>query len=303
MVSGPVFEGGATTTQPAELLNQYEMPPLGGLVDFPQKRNLKSFVKKTTHLTEELAEFGFRIYQDTSPDLFFICFLTLDRIKHFLWRYCDLEDPTYPGKNEFSAVIKESYFLLDSLIGRFRKIKKDNTVLLIISDHGHGRRCTKVFNLNEFLRQEGYLFTNIKNRAVSPLYLTEKLKVAVLNFLDRIDMQDLAFKLVKFIPGRKSLKKSSYIINKEESIAYTSELCSTNPHGGIDINRNKIGNDKYNYTTLCHKIIDQLMKIKDPNTGHNIVKWAKIRDEMFTGEFIEKYPDIVFELKEDYGVN
>ncbi len=83
MVSGPVFEGGDTSGFPADILKKYKSPPLGGIVDFPNKKNLGSFLERTKKVTKELADVSLSVYKDYTPDLFFLAFLTLDRIKHF----------------------------------------------------------------------------------------------------------------------------------------------------------------------------------------------------------------------------
>jgi Uncharacterized conserved protein len=67
-------------------------------------------------------------------DLFFISFLTLDRVKHFMWRYQDPNDPTYPGPNPFERSIKDFYVLFDTIIGEYRAIAGQDTRIM-----GHQR--------------------------------------------------------------------------------------------------------------------------------------------------------------------
>jgi predicted AlkP superfamily phosphohydrolase/phosphomutase len=120
MVSGPVFEGGETSAYPDNVLSEYSFPRLGGMVDFPDEKNLDTFLITSKKLTEDLADVGLKIYKEQNPDLYFITFLTLDRIKHFLWRFTDKEDIFYPGANNFNESIKSFYLLFDEIVGRFR---------------------------------------------------------------------------------------------------------------------------------------------------------------------------------------
>ncbi|HEC92574.1 MAG TPA: hypothetical protein ENI51_06260 [Candidatus Atribacteria bacterium] len=163
MVSGPVFEGGETTAFPGEILQKFNFPSLGGWVDFPDEKDLEEFIKKARVNTQELAKVSLEIYKKFPSDLFFLTFLTSDRIQHFLWRFTDEEDPTFPGESPFKNSIKEFYILFDQTIGEFMKMMDEESVLIVLSDHGHKRRCVKCLNLNEFLRKRGYLFLKSEN--------------------------------------------------------------------------------------------------------------------------------------------
>ena len=44
-------------------------------------------------------------------------------------------------------------------------------------------------------------------------------------------------------------------------------------------------------------------KVTDPATGDNIFEWVQTRETLFGGKYIHMFPPIVFNLKEDYGVN
>lgn len=289
MVSGPVFEGGETSAYPEDILEKYRFPSLGGMVDFPKKDELKGFTERTARLTEVLGEVGLKIYRDTRPDLFFLTFLTLDRIKHFLWRYTDKEDKYYPGENDFEDVIKRFYILFDTIIGEFIENLYDDTVMLIISDHGHRRRCTKSLNLNEILRRHGYIKTTGGLKG-----MIERAKVLTLKTLSHYDLEDWIYRIARLIPPRKALKKSTYLIDEAKSSVRLSNLCGANPYGGIDIN------DKDKYEQLRGEVIGIL---NDMSIEYgDIIRWVKKRENLYRGKHEDKLPDILFELNEDYGV-
>lgn len=297
MISGPVFEGGETIAYPEEVLKKYTLPPLGGMVDFPDRYELKEFVERTERLTIELGETGLKIYKDEKPDLFFLTFLTLDRIKHFLWRYTDEEDKYYPGDNDFKNSIKEFYIIFDSIIGGFKEALAEETVLLIISDHGHRRRCTKSLNLNEILRKKGYIKiydSGLKGRIKKYI---EMAKVFTLSTLSRYNLQDWIYRIARFVPQRKALKKSSYLIDKTGSLVSISNLCGANPYGGIDI----MTDNSKEYERLREDIIKELEGINRAY-GEEIIKWVKKREMVYSGVNSNKLPDILFELNENYGV-
>lgn len=302
MVNGPVFVTGELQSYPESVLSEYKVPELGGMVDQPTKRTLGPFAERARDLIREHLRFSKELYQRERWDLFFINFLTLDRVQHVFWRYFDAEDPTYPGRNEHSEVIKQFYLLHDQVLGEFLDMIEEDTVVLVLSDHGHGRRCTKALLVNELLRQRGLLKSRTRGR-LDPKYLLEKAKVSVLRTLDRYDLQDLSYRIARLIPGAKSLKKSSFVIDSAASSARVARFAGMNPYGGIELPRSAFAGDDEAYEGLIDSLIADLRALRDPKTGGQIVKWARRRGEMFRGPHAAVYPEIIFQLDFDYGVS
>ena len=296
MISGPVFEGGKTSTYPESIISEYKLPLLGGMVDFPEEKNLGPFLNSAKELTVDLGDVSLEIYKDKHPDLFFLTFLTLDRIKHFIWRFTDKNDVYYPGKNSYENVIKDFYIMFDEIVGSFLRTMDDDSVLMVISDHGHRRRCSYNLNLNEILRKKGYLSTAGSGPSMMLKKCVERAKVGTLTSLSNWGLQDWIYKIAKFIPHRKALKKSTYLIDQEGSPVSLSSVCGTNPYGGLDI---KTSDDMYE--RLRDSVIDELLNINKV-LGKNIIKWVKKRELIYSGRFEKRLPDILFELDEEYGV-
>ena len=304
MVSGPVFVGGPIQAFPDEILRKHDIPPLGGIVEFPTRKTLGGFCQTAREMTEGLANFGVELFEKADWDLYFICFLTLDRIKHFLWRYCDEEDHTCPGDGSYQDVIFEFYRLFDDVLGRFWKLAGNQWTILVLSDHGHGRRSTKTLNLNEFLREKGYLSSRAHGlKFLNHRYLLERLKTKMLELMYQYDLGDVATKVAKFIPQKKALKDSSFITDREGSVAHTPDFAGRNPFGGIVISPAEVQKRGLAYEGLRDLLIGEIMQIRDPRTGQKVVKWIRRREELYRGQHLDKYPDLVFELEDDYGVS
>lgn len=303
MVSGPVFEGGSSLVYPEGSFTLDELPELGGMVDFPNADELTEFIIRSKALTEKLHEFAFKNYKKDSWDLFFVCFLTLDRIKHFLWRYTDETDPTYPGVNPHDSAVKDFYKIFDRVIGEYLKDLDNGTELVVLSDHGHGMRCTKVVHINELLRKEGYLKTRGSSSGKLLRRLVETLKVKALSIGGRFGLADQIYVLAKMIPGkqRKALKKVDYLIDRENSLAYVADLGTANPYGGITVNKNL---PEEEHEKVRERIIYLLEGLSDNENNKKTVLWICKREQMILdGEFKEKYPDILFELDAEYGIS
>lgn len=108
----------------------------------------------------ELREEHFRVFkyavQHTDWDFFIHVDILLDRIHHGFWRYHDpthrLHDPNSP----FLHVIRDYYRLLDAQLGEILTLLDDDTVVLVVSDHGV-KRMDGGICINEWLWREGWL--------------------------------------------------------------------------------------------------------------------------------------------------
>jgi len=125
----------------------------------------------------------------------------MDRFQHFLWRYSDEEDITHPKNNRFKDSIHDFYIKFDEMIGDILTNLGQKEGLAIISDHGHGRRCTRVLNINEVLRKKGYYRVETqKIKILDKKYLLERLKNSGMDFIYRFNLEDMMYLLAKFIP-------------------------------------------------------------------------------------------------------
>jgi predicted AlkP superfamily phosphohydrolase/phosphomutase len=305
MVNGPVFITGEAQAYPPEIMDKYAIPELGGMTDFPGKRDLAGFLERTDQVTRDQARFGLELMALEDWDVFFLCFLTLDRVMHFLWRYTDPGDPTYPGPNPLEDSIKDFFRMFDSVVGDFMARLSPEQALLIVSDHGHGMRPVRAFYANELLRTEGLLKTRSGGvPGVNPVALVEKAKNAFLRIMHRLDLEDQVYRIASLIPKekRKQLKSSSYAVERDTSAAWVSEVGGGTSFGGIEINRALLGEDDKAYENLRDRLVDLVGSARGDD-GEPVARWVKRREEVFTGQNIEKYPDVIFDLRDEYGVD
>jgi predicted AlkP superfamily phosphohydrolase/phosphomutase len=297
MASGPVFITGEKQIYPEKLASEYRLPELGGMTQFPAEKELDQFLEATLQSTRELAQFGLELYKSEKWDLFFISFFTLDRIQHFLWRFWDASDPLYPGSSSLQDGIRKAYITFDEIVGRFMEHTDHQTGLIVLSDHGHGQRPTLLFNINELLRQEEMLLTSQELYGKIPIkQSTEMLKNTSVKWVTKVLGERWLYRIGRLIPKRmrKSLKKSSYLIDKENSHAWVSDLGGGASVGGITLNP-KIARQSTEYKRLTESIIQGLQKISHEVFGR-VVHWSQVAGK---DSF---YPDIIFELNPHFSV-
>jgi len=286
-------------TFPSSISQITNLNHLNTLRGYP--RDFIKYAKLGKKLIQDEAKFGLTVLKSNNWDLFFLYSSTLDWICHYFWMYFDENDPSYPGDNPYKNVIREFYKLHDDIVGEFLSAAPPDAIIIVLSDHGHRMRPTKLLNINQILKQKGLLFPKGKSSKVS-YYLLEKLKEASSKLVNKYRFGgSLAVKLMHLSPASRRIYTSPPSIDWRRTSAYVSDLSGIKayPYGGIIINKENL-EDK-DYEEVRSQLIKELSGIDDPNTGKNLMKWASRREELYSGEYITKYPDIVFKLESDYG--
>lgn len=82
---------------------------------------------------------------------------SLDQLCHVLWRTIDPRHPGYrPEFEQYRLAIDDEYATMDSLLGEVISALGTQTRIIVLSDHGFAA-YEHSFNLNTWLRREGYL--------------------------------------------------------------------------------------------------------------------------------------------------
>lgn len=89
-------------------------------------------------------------------DLFMFVEIGVDRVQHAFWKYMDKTHHLYQPGNRYEHVILDYYKYLDRKIGDLLANGGEDTVVLVISDHG-AKRMKGAFCINEWLIEQGDL--------------------------------------------------------------------------------------------------------------------------------------------------
>ena len=270
----------------------------------PGTHNLLSWSDDAKYALEEEFKLCNTLMQKEEWDLFFAYFSSLDIICHRFWRFSDPCDPTFPGHTSFENVIKDFYIVFDTIIGKILDNNPDSS-LIILSDHGHGRRPTKVVNINSIIRENSLYYPN-KEKIHYINFILEKFKTGFLGVVNRLELD---FWLVSFSTRSTKLSEMSKNVYSSQSLSKKSKYVAklspfaglkSYPHGGIEICSEELKDSEYE--NIREKIIDLLRQAKDPNSCELLMDWVLKREQLYNGKFVsEVYPDIVFKLKEEYG--
>ena len=265
---------------------------------FPGYNQLDTWAELGKNFLAHEIDLSKKISKNEDWNLFFTYFSELDTIQHRLWRFYDDNDPLYE-KSPIGLKVFDYYKIIDDYLADFIKQFPDSD-LIILSDHGHKIRPFKTFNINEYLREVQLIPESgfIKKMEI-------KIKNILLDIITDFDLEEAVVKLIIKMPslakGSKAMYSSSFAFDKDHSLAYLSNFAGIKSYsfGGIELNKSMIKENDYN--SFCDTIIASLSSLKTPDK-RSLFQWISKREDFFPGKFSKKiYPDIVFELQEDYG--
>ncbi len=186
-----------------------------------------------------------------------------DRVGHIFFRLMDKEHPYYKEEiaSKFGDALKESYILMDEVVGKIREKLPKETLLIVLSDHGFSSWRWAV-NYNTWLVQEGFMSLTGEEGKLQDLYAL--------------------FDQGQFWPN----------VDWSKTKAYCMGL------GGLYINlkgreAQGIVSPGEEYENLRNELINKLENWVDPNTGlHPVAKVYK-REEAYGSFDPVLIPDLI----------
>jgi predicted AlkP superfamily phosphohydrolase/phosphomutase len=291
LVSGPTFSNGSVEAWPREASPEWDRLPIGGLTAQPSSWNRSAFLQSAIAEIPALAEPFLRELGRREWNCAFLTFLSLDRIKHFFWRFCDPLDPDYPGPTPYAEAVEDGYRAIDDVVGSVLEAFPQ-AALLVVSDHGHARRPKQLFELGEWLRRGGLL------EAAPPHSFTaavERTKRTVVTGLSRLGMEDVTRLLAKIVPRAAELKDSSFAVSGGESFV---EICpfGRNAFGGLRVNVE----DDAGRRKLLDELVDGLQAVRSP-AGEAVIRTTRVvpRTDALRATGL---PDLEIELNPGFAV-
>jgi predicted AlkP superfamily phosphohydrolase/phosphomutase len=229
--------------------------------------------------------------------------LEIDHAQHFFWDDMDENHPLHNDdtSEKYKDKILEYYKKFDEYLGKILNCMDEDTILIVVSDHGAGP-LHKEISLNDWLRREDYLkfkksegvnFQRSIKKIFSKIGLdTEKIKSLFHRIgLSRYIKLSPVF-LREMIPSK---EPKMWDIDWKETKAYAYQS-----FGQIYINQKVLKSTK-EYENLRTDIIKRLYELKDPDTGSNVVKKVYKKEDLYSGPNLSKAPDLyVVPINETY---
>ena len=147
---------------------QYTFPPLlrreveqtvgEYLFDCPNFRtdDKDDLLRQVYEMTDKRFALAEHLLAKERWDLFSMVEIGVDRMHHGFWKYMDPEHRKHPGPGRYETAILDYHRHVDGLIARLLAFADEDTVVMIVSDHG-AKRMDGGIRVNEWLRREGFL--------------------------------------------------------------------------------------------------------------------------------------------------
>ncbi len=290
----------AISMTPRQMRDLYDLRNLDGVKGLAGRRQ-DAYLAANRRLVERQLDFCLQVLREQEWDLFFSYWSALDLIQHQFWAYGDPKDPTYPGETPYLHAIRDFHVLHDRVIGELASTVDGETSIMVMSDHGHGMRPVKIFNINRLLRDHGFLALQRRAEHVQ-VNLLRALKTVSMDLIGRFHLGKLASQVLRRIPWTKKLYLSAANLDLDKTVAYITDMSGIKAYsyGGIRILRQNL--DGRSYESVRTGIMKLMVEVHDPEQEEeSIVRWIKPREELYAGPYLAEYPDLVFELKPGYG--
>jgi predicted AlkP superfamily phosphohydrolase/phosphomutase len=229
-------------------------------------------------------------------DFFMVVLESTDLVQHFYWHYAFPE--------EFGISPTTHKVLAEALLNVYRRIDEGlNDMLslcgpdenvIVMSDHGFSP-CRKIFFMDNWLRQEGYL--SYREKHSNRHAITRALHLG----FQRYFPNTIKGRVTSLIPGLRDRFRSyltTATIDWAKTQAFSLGIDSTNifinvkgrfPQGVV--------NEGREYEALRDEIADKMSCLVDPDTGERIVQRVFRREDLYHGDCFTKAPDLLVTWK------
>lgn len=284
-------------TFPSSLKNEIlQFEPKYEAEPFRRVYKTKKFLKEVPVRLNRQEKVNSYLFKKYSPDFFANLFAIPDIVHHVFWKYMDHSHPHHCKKEsrKYLPLIEKCYQTLDDIIGRRLEMIDENTITIIMSDHGGGP-LHRFIQLNRLLKKHGLLTLKKDQERNNPSFLKNLMK----NFLRYALLHDTSgfLKKLKF----KTMGKRMALARSAIDWSKTKAFAGRSSEHGIYCNlkgreRDGIVNPGEEYEELRQIIITQLSDLIDPATGNKIFKKVCKREAVYNGPYVSFAPDIVLDF-------
>lgn len=298
MIAGFPSPSNGFSTYPPGLASTLERKHGDYLVEVPDLKpdykdlDEEKFARDVDNVLQKHFKVTLDLIEGYEWDFFMMVDTSLDRIQHMLWRYVD---PSYSALDEkaerFREVIHYFYQRMDGILkSLYQKIPSD-TLTIIISDHGF-EPLHKNAGINNWLAQKGLL----KMKLSSKIFGFGNIDDVYRSLYSRLNKLGL-LRVIKFFPLRVGLDLLEKIKTLTEGIDFEESAAYSLHYSGISVNDEYLKRRGEDPAKLVDFIIGELYRLKDPVTNGRLIEKIYRKEEIYSGNFLERAPDLVVIFK------
>ena len=263
------------------------------------KSNPHPFLQEQGEILEYNLKTALYLMEHKPWDFFIIHFYGSDRIQHEFWHLLDPDHPQHDPEERarLGNVVLDFYQRLDGALASLEAALDEDTVLIVMSDHGFGP-IHQFFNVNSWLLKQGYL--KLKPHVVT--------RARRLLFELGVNYSVAARWLLKFGLGRRAasvgrarreMLQRRMFLSLDDVDWSRSRAYSLGNLGQLYVNlrgreAQGVVEPGAEYEALLEELSQGLRALVDPDTGRPIVTQIFRREDVYAGPYAAASPDLAF---------
>jgi predicted AlkP superfamily phosphohydrolase/phosphomutase len=285
----------------------FTMTPEGTAHPLGRELQLVEALERLTNMNMETIEY---LWKNSEWDFFMTVFKETDVAMHWLWRFMDQRHPRYASEAPeiLHQGLKRCYQRMDSALAELLRSVGENTIVIVMSDHGSGP-LEQYIHVNAWLLENGFM--KLKRNT------TTSLKRAVYKFgltpisLYKLSMAmgrgpQVATTLRHHKKGVLSMLRGAFLSFSDVDWSRTRAYSMGN-YGQLYVNMSGREPDGIvapgrEYNQVVDDLVEKLSNLRHPKSGKTIPLRVYRREEVYHGDQLEEAPDVVF-LPEDMRYN
>jgi predicted AlkP superfamily phosphohydrolase/phosphomutase len=232
-------------------------------------------------------------------DTFMVVFTESDVVQHFFWRH--MEDPAPDDPARQRDAIRDTYEHLDRVVGELAGQVDEDTVVVLVSDHGARHEEGLARTLPNWLGQLGLLNLRREKSRVSARSMLVSGMAKTFRRLEKTLSPEAKHKLSRRLPWlrrRVEVMMSFSKVDWSRTKAYTD---GKRPEIWINLRGRQAQGivAPEDYEAVRQEIIDRLTSAVCVKTNQPLVRRVLRREEAYSGPYVDRSPDLVVEFMDE----
>jgi predicted AlkP superfamily phosphohydrolase/phosphomutase len=234
--------------------------------------------------------------QGRPADFRMIVYGATDQVQHHFWHFMDPSHDKYdPAGDEFKDAIRDTYIHIDKQLGLLLEECDEDTVVIVMSDHGFGPTSNVRIRLNQVLHDAGLLSFQQRKLAGA---VTRKMAAWADNVLRSTLSSDAKRTIAGLLPRLRvwfeNLDEAK--IDWKQTAAFVNEAYRSSPAVWLNEAINS-GNGASAELREC--VEKALTSLVDPVTGKRVIGRCYRPDEIYDGPHTGRAPSVLPSWWED----
>ncbi|MGQ9730651.1 MAG: alkaline phosphatase family protein [Candidatus Zipacnadales bacterium] len=266
-----------------------------GMKEFVQRGEYDEPFRRKVQLVKERTDIAVDLLDREYWDLFMIVYHEVDPVQHFFWHFQDPNHPDYnaPGANKYRDKIFEIYKHVDDAVGVLLKRVGEDSFVFIVSDHGAGPNTRGHLYLKRLLRHVGL---EVPRRRMIPSLDGHRLYRTVTSLIPTSWRHRFMFRHRKL---RASLAGQAFEgdIDWSRTQVYTF-YCGGASEPWLNVRgRDPAGivEPGEEYERVVERFTEVASEALDPATGQPVVRGVRRKEELYSGRYLDRAPDLFVE--------